>query len=347
MASPPLLFQSESAALQPIAGIPCAARAVEMLAERGVLGPGETITVAIPGAWNNPRAITEELTRLAPRVDAILRAIEDIGEGKDALDALAIVAGEAVPGPRPAETVLARSRRENRRLAADASRRVVAATGKTTDGLVSQWINRPVSRFMSYYALLIPGIRPIHGTIAAALVGIAMALSLFFGGKTGLYAGAVLFQLASIIDGVDGEIARATKRSSKRGATLDTATDAATNFAFIAGVSVNIWQSGEVFAGQAGLAGLALMMTGLALIGARSLAAGGPLSFDMLKHQARAGGSPVIAALAKVTSRDVYALVLALMIIAGFAGPAMMIFAAAATIWFVTAIVMLLRGPAI
>jgi len=48
--------------------------------------------------------------------------------------------------------------------------------------------------------------------------------------------GALLFQAASMFDGVDGEIARATYRTSRSGAALDSAIDAATNFAAMLGI---------------------------------------------------------------------------------------------------------------
>jgi CDP-L-myo-inositol myo-inositolphosphotransferase len=125
-----------------------------------------------------------------------------------------------------------------------ASRQIVASTGKSGDGIVSRYVNRPISRAITRVLLRFPGIRPHHATAAAGAIGILMAASLLVGGKAGLLLGAILFQLASIVDGVDGEIARATFRSSSAGAMWDSLTDAATNISFIGGVTVNLWLRG-------------------------------------------------------------------------------------------------------
>ena len=50
-----------------------------------------------------------------------------------------------------------------------------------------------------------------------------------------------------------------------------------------------------------------------------------------------------MTALSRIASRDVYAFVLAIMILMGLAAPAMVIFAGAVGIWFGVAMVMLAR----
>ena len=67
------------------------------------------------------------------------------------------------------------------------------------------------------------------------LLALAMLPVLLLGGETGLILGGILFQAASVLDGVDGEMARATFRTSPSGATLDSAVDIATNLLFVAG----------------------------------------------------------------------------------------------------------------
>jgi CDP-L-myo-inositol myo-inositolphosphotransferase len=57
--------------------------------------------------------------------------------------------------------------------------------------------------------------------------------------RRGLIAGGLLF-MPLVFDGVDGEIARATFRSSPAGAALDTGVDMATNLAFMLGVTINL-----------------------------------------------------------------------------------------------------------
>lgn len=346
MPNPPILFQSESIANAQIAGLPCAVRAAIAVRDAGLLARDEPLVLALGQDMQAMPLVKRELDRIDPTLSlrvCRLAQIDDAG----AIDGLATLAAPsdlaALPVSQAKAQVKQRGEAANRALIKRAGAHVIASTGKSTDGIVSRIINRPISQFLSKQLLKLRGIRPIHGTIACALIGLVMALCLFFGGEAGLLAGAVLFQLASIVDGVDGEIARATFRSSQSGATLDTATDAVTNLAFIAGVSANLLQSGEIFAGAAGIGGLALLVMGLGLIGMVSLRAGGPLSFDALKHEARSSGSRVMTALSRIASRDVYAFVLAIMILMGLAAPAMVIFAGAVGIWFGVAMVMLAR----
>lgn len=122
-----------------------------------------------------------------------------------------------------------------------AVRRIVTATAKPGDGIVSRYVNRPISQTVSRFLLRWPAVRPIHATIVTGVLAIVMFLCLIAGGNAGLIAGALLFQAASIIDGVDGEIARATYRTSDFGAFADSLIDAVTNIAFIAGVVINLW----------------------------------------------------------------------------------------------------------
>jgi 1L-myo-inositol 1-phosphate cytidylyltransferase / CDP-L-myo-inositol myo-inositolphosphotransferase len=80
---------------------------------------------------------------------------------------------------------------------ADATAEILRRTGKATDGPVSRWINRPVSRVLSAMLLRIPGFRPAHATAGTVALALTMFWALVFGGYWGLLAGAVLFQAAS------------------------------------------------------------------------------------------------------------------------------------------------------
>ncbi|MDY7099210.1 MAG: CDP-alcohol phosphatidyltransferase family protein [Pseudomonadota bacterium] len=325
MAGSIITFQTEGEANALIAGIPAAVRSFEALDERGAIGSGDKVVICSAEGWQGSASLHMEFARLHPGIDVGFVAGPPPANAHDGLTAL----GDG----QSAQEIFRK-----------ASRAIIATTGKPTDGLVSRYLNRPISQFLSLHLLRLRWIRPIHATIATSLIGLAMALCLFFGGTAGLMLGAILFQLASILDGVDGEIARATRRSSKLGATLDTAGDAATNFAFIAGVCASLWQQGHIAPAQIGFAGLGLLIAGLTIIGTQSVLAGGPLSFDALKHEAKATASPVLETIARLTSRDVYALVLAVLILMGLTAPAMVIFAGAATIWFAFVIFASLRG---
>jgi phosphatidylglycerophosphate synthase len=204
----------------------------------------------------------------------------------------------------------------------EAVRHLVRGTGKGSDGLVSRYLNRPISRALSVRLLRFPGIRPWHATAATAMVAIAMFLSLVFGGWTGLMVGGVLFHTASVLDGVDGEIARATYRSSAGGAVLDSLCDMATNILFYLGLTISLTAvhkpHAALITGWAVLAGL----TGVALLNWVVRQVGEPGDFDLLKrfYRARwARGVPrlIVDTFVMITSRDFFALGAALLILAG------------------------------
>ena len=127
-----------------------------------------------------------------------------------------------------------------RRAVARRRTRSVRATGKASDGLVSRWLNRPISRSISIVLLRRAG-RPADPRHIRhrpdRLWSCSLARS---AAASGLVGGALLFHVASVFDGVDGEIARATWRSSRAGAALDTIVDMATNVLFLVGIVTNL-----------------------------------------------------------------------------------------------------------
>ena len=224
-----------------------------------------------------------------------------------------------------------------------ASRAILAATGKPGDGIVSRYVNRPISQSISRVLLTIPGVTPFHATMGTAALGAAMAMCLVFGGPVGLVLGAILFQAASIFDGVDGEIARATFRTSARGAMLDSVIDAATNLSFIAGLATNLGLAGDRNAAWAGATGLMMLAFGLFLIGRRAKALGQPINFDVIKVHFRKQKSAVMEWLVWLTMRDFFAAAGAFLILMGGARQALFAFATVAAIWLTVVINVLLR----
>ena len=212
---------------------------------------------------------------------------------------------------------------------------ILRATAKPGDGIVSRYFNRPISQRLSWVVLAIPGARPIHATIASALLALLMFWGMLGGGKSGLIVGALLFQAASIIDGVDGEMARATFRASDFGKSLDSAVDMATNFLFLLGLTLQLGRHGSHVVLWAGLWTLSVMVVGGLLVGLRSRAGGSPLSFDMLKRFGPVRGlvDLVFWVMPALTSRDCFAFLFMILIIAGLASQALMTSALVGTIW--------------
>ncbi|WP_301090535.1 CDP-alcohol phosphatidyltransferase family protein [Sphingomonas sp.] len=343
-----IVFRSAAAAEYRVAGIPAAARAARGVAEAFA---GEDIRCIITAekSWTPGGACRAECRRLAPgrhlvlggspapgalRVDgeALVAALADLPPGGDVAAAVQSALAPVTWGAEDPALALRH-----------ASRTIIAGTGKATDGIVSRYLNRPISQRITRTLLRCPGITPFHATLGTATLGLAMILSLLLGGHPGLILGAILFQAASIFDGVDGEMARATWRTSDRGAMLDSLVDALTNLAFVTGVTVNLALSGDVSASLAGAAGLVMLASGLFLIGRRAKASGQPVIFDVIKGHVGQRRSAVMQWLIWLTMRDFFAAVAALLIILGLTRLALFAFAIVAAGWLVVTVTVLVR----
>ena len=126
------------------------------------------------------------------------------------------------------------STREGCRRAANT---ILERTGKPSDGWVARHWNRPISRRISGWLLSI-GFTPWHASMMTLIVGVLAALLAVRPGYAALVGTGLLFQLASVLDGVDGEMARATLTESEAGARLDTLVDHITYVACFLGVGI-------------------------------------------------------------------------------------------------------------
>ncbi len=110
------------------------------------------------------------------------------------------------------------------------------ACRKPTDGYVARWINRPVSLRISRLLASSP-VRPNWISVFNLALGLG-ASALALTGRTGaVLAGAALLQANSILDGVDGELARVRYESSVLGEWLDTISDDVSNQLFLAALA--------------------------------------------------------------------------------------------------------------
>lgn len=134
------------------------------------------------------------------------------------------------------------------------------ATGKASDGVISRTFNRPISRACSRVALSL-GMSATAASVFTLLVGLACAWIAAQPGYLPFVLTGVLFHLASVLDGVDGEIARATLTESEQGARVDTVVDQLTYVTCFAGMVV-----GWVREGSGRLALLSAVFIGLALL---------------------------------------------------------------------------------
>jgi CDP-L-myo-inositol myo-inositolphosphotransferase len=203
---------------------------------------------------------------------------------------------------------------------AAAERWVLRGTAKPSDGIVSRRINRPVSQAISRILLRIDGIRPWHMTAVTGAIAIAMAIALLGRSYGALMLAGLLFHLASVVDGVDGEIARATYRSSVGGATLDTAVDMATNLSFYLGFTMAMGRLYGPRLVELGSLTFLLALLGVGVMAWLARRIGQP-GFDFPKrfYIARfSSGFPriIVASFITIMSRDFFAFAWAILILA-------------------------------
>jgi CDP-L-myo-inositol myo-inositolphosphotransferase len=95
------------------------------------------------------------------------------------------------------------------------------------DGLISRFFNRKISTRIS--ALLVNTATPSQMTIVSFLIGVFGSAILVV--NTALAA--IIYQVSSILDGCDGEIARASLKQSKIGGYMDSILDRFVDFLFL------------------------------------------------------------------------------------------------------------------
>ena len=91
---------------------------------------------------------------------------------------------------------------------------------KPQDGFVSRFLNRPISRRITRFLLKFP-IHPNWWTISIFVLPLIAGAFLVRGDYASVVIGAAIFQAFSILDGCDGEIARAKNLESTFGERLD------------------------------------------------------------------------------------------------------------------------------
>jgi len=119
--------------------------------------------------------------------------------------------------------------------------------GKSQDGIVSKFLNRPVSRAITRLLLKLP-ITPNAWTILTFALAPVAFVFLVRGDYTGFLAGSALFQLINILDGCDGEIARAKYLESERGRRLDAFCDFVANLLFVLCLGIGLFRQPSVSA---------------------------------------------------------------------------------------------------
>jgi len=121
----------------------------------------------------------------------------------------------------------------------NAERILLKKTRKLTDGIVSCYLNRPLSAFFTKM-LVKEDISP--NAISFLSFFIALLASFFFsqGGYFFNFLGGIFTQLSSVVDGCDGEIAKLKFKESEYGAWLDTCLDRYADALIILGICLGL-----------------------------------------------------------------------------------------------------------
>jgi hypothetical protein len=107
---------------------------------------------------------------------------------------------------------------------------------RANDGFFSVYVLRRFSKILTWVAVKI-GATPNQVTIASFAIGLYAAYLFAQGDTWSLIAGAILLQVSIIVDCVDGELARYTRKFSELGAWLDAITDRVKEYAVFLGLA--------------------------------------------------------------------------------------------------------------
>ena len=115
---------------------------------------------------------------------------------------------------------------------------------RANDGFYSVFFLRKFSKLLTWLAVKI-GATPNQVTLISFAVGLYSAFCFAQGSFWQIFLGAVLLQLSIIIDCVDGELARYTRRFSQLGAWLDAVTDRVKEYMVFMGLAIGAEKNGR------------------------------------------------------------------------------------------------------
>ena len=115
---------------------------------------------------------------------------------------------------------------------------------RANDGFFSVFFLRKFSKLLTWVAVKV-GATPNQVTLISFAIGLYSAYSFSLGGFWNLFLGAVLLQLSIIVDCVDGELARYTRKFSQLGAWLDAVTDRVKEYMVFLGLAMGADKEGR------------------------------------------------------------------------------------------------------
>ena len=130
---------------------------------------------------------------------------------------------------------------------AKAEKNFLFALENPHDGLVDTYLNRKFSRLLTRFFLRTP-LTPNQITVLSFLTGLIGASCFLLGSYAWAVAGALLLQFSTVLDCVDGEVARVKMLESPFGEWLDISLDTVVHIAIFLGVGVAVWKQDAIAA---------------------------------------------------------------------------------------------------
>ena len=190
-----------------------------------------------------------------PAIEAALTAAAEAGAKGHAIDLALVALVRATIKVDAVEIVaapFARSEDATVRLSAEKSIAKLSISklrlklaNRANDGFFSVFVLRRFSKILTWVAVKI-GATPNQVTLVSFAIGLYAAWLFAQGDTWSLIGGALLLQLSIIVDCVDGELARYTRKFSELGAWLDAITDRVKEYAVFLGLAYGAFvQSGQ------------------------------------------------------------------------------------------------------
>ncbi|MFM8753000.1 MAG: CDP-alcohol phosphatidyltransferase family protein [Actinomycetota bacterium] len=120
----------------------------------------------------------------------------------------------------------------------------LSMANRANDGFFSVFFLRKFSKILTWVAVKI-GATPNQVTLISFAIGLYSAFCFAQGTFWQIFLGAVLLQLSIIVDCVDGELARYTRKFSQLGAWLDAVTDRVKEYMVFLGLAIGAEKSGR------------------------------------------------------------------------------------------------------
>ncbi|MFM8843885.1 MAG: CDP-alcohol phosphatidyltransferase family protein [Actinomycetota bacterium] len=120
----------------------------------------------------------------------------------------------------------------------------LSMANRANDGFFSVFFLRKFSKILTWVAVKI-GATPNQVTLISFAIGLYSAFCFAQGTFWQIFLGAVLLQLSIIVDCVDGELARYTRKFSQFGAWLDAVTDRVKEYMVFLGLAIGVEKSGR------------------------------------------------------------------------------------------------------